>query len=132
MKRGELAKRTGCNIETVRYYEKIGLLPDPPRTDNGYRVYATGHEQTLRFIMRSRELGFTIEGVRGLLSLVNGGEYTCAEVRDRTVVHLKSVRERIADLLKLEATLSETVAACDGGDTPNCAVVDALVREKRE
>ncbi|MEG3618708.1 helix-turn-helix domain-containing protein [Magnetovibrio sp. PR-2] len=129
MKRGELAKRTGCNIETVRYYEKAGLLPDPPRTDKGYRVYSDTHEQTLRFIMRSRELGFSVEEVRGLLSLVDGGTYTCSEIRDKTLQHLTSVRKRIADLQRLEQTLSDTVANCEGGNTPRCAVIDALVKD---
>ncbi|MBL4613963.1 MAG: helix-turn-helix domain-containing protein [Magnetovibrio sp.] len=129
MTRGELAKRTGCNIETVRYYEKIGLPPDPPRTQKGYRVYDRHHEQTLRFIMRARELGFTIEDVRGLLSLVDGGNYTCGEIRDKTLAHLKAVRERIADLQRLEQTLSKTVADCAGGDAPQCPVVDALIKE---
>jgi len=129
MKRGELAKRTGCNIETVRYYERVGLLPNPPRTEKGHRIYDDGHKQTLRFIMRSRELGFTIEEVRGLLSLVDGEKYTCGEVRDKTVLHLNAVRERIADLKKLEVTLATTVAACEGGSATNCPIVDALIRE---
>ncbi len=129
MKRGQLATRTGCNIETIRYYEKVGLLPDPPRTEKGYRVYEHKHEQTLRFIIRSRELGFTIEQIRGLLSLVDGGDYTCTEIRDQTEAHLAAVRDRIVDLKKLEATLVETVAACNGGNTPNCPVVDALTKE---
>ncbi|MCW9032608.1 MAG: helix-turn-helix domain-containing protein [Rhodospirillales bacterium] len=129
MKRGEIAKRTDCNIETVRYYEKIGLLPPPPRTDKGYRTYGPRHEQTLRFIMRSRELGFPIEEVRGLLSLVDGEGFTCDQVRDKTIKHLNSVRERIEDLNKLEQILSATVDKCEGGDTPNCAVIDALLEE---
>ncbi len=129
MKRGELAKRTGCNIETIRYYEKVGLLLDPPRTNVGHRVYDDSHEQTLRFIMRSRELGFTIDEIRGLLDLVNGEQYTCGEVKDRTLLHLKAVRDRIADLKKLETTLALTVSACEGGDSPNCPIVDALTKE---
>jgi len=126
MKRGELAKRTGCNIETVRYYEKIGIFPDPPRTEKGYRIYDHHHEQTLRFIIRARELGFTLDDVRGLLSLVDGERYSCGEVRDRTLSHLTAVRARIADLQSLERTLSRTVAACQGGNAPSCPVVDAL------
>ncbi len=131
MTRGELAKRTGCNIETVRYYEKIGLLPDPPRTQRGYRIYDENHEQTLRFIVRARELGFSGKEVRSLLNLVDGGHYTCGEIRDKTLAHLDVVRGRIADLLKLEKTLSKTVAACEGGDAASCPVVDALIRKDR-
>lgn len=127
MRRGELAKRTGCNIETVLYYEKIGLLPAPPRTEKGHRIYDSSHTKALRFIMRSRELGFSIEEVRGLLSLVNGQSYTCGEVRDKTMEHLNAVRDRIADLQRLETTLATTVAACEGGNAANCPVVDALI-----
>jgi len=126
MKRSVLAARTGCNIETVRYYEKQGLLPDPPRTVAGHRVYDQSHEQTLGFIMRARALGFSIAEIRDLLSLVDGGRYTCGEIRDRTLIHLKAVRERLADLKKLEATLAETVAACTGDDAPHCPIIEAL------
>lgn len=129
MKRGELAKRTGSNIETIRYYEKAGLLPHPPRTEKGYRIYSDQHERTLRFIMRSRELGFSVEDVRELLSLVDGDHYTCEDVKAKTLVHLKTVRKRIADLKKLEKTLSQTVANCKGGNTPNCPIIDALVKK---
>jgi MerR family mercuric resistance operon transcriptional regulator len=127
MKRGELATKTGCNIETVRYYEKAGLLPDPPRSDKGYRIYNRGHEQTLRFIVRSRELGFSVEEVRSLLSLVDAGHYTCGEIQQKTMDHLKGIRERIHDLKKLEITLTKTVADCEGGDAPNCPITNALL-----
>jgi MerR family mercuric resistance operon transcriptional regulator len=66
MQRAELARRTGSNLETVRYYEKVGLLPEPPRTAAGYRSYDIAHERRLRFILRARELGFSLEEIRGL------------------------------------------------------------------
>lgn len=127
MKRSEIAAQTGCNIETVRYYEKAGLLADPPRTAKGYRVYDDSHERTLRFIIRSRELGFSIEEIRNLLDLVQGEKYSCGEVRDQTMAHLIAVRARISDLQQLEKTLAKTVSQCEGGNTPNCPIVDALV-----
>jgi len=77
--------------------------------------------------MRSRELGFSVEEVRQLLGLVDSGRNTCGEVRDKTLFHLEAIRERIADLQKLEEILSSTVAKCEGGNAPNCPVVDALV-----
>lgn len=126
MKRGELAKRTECNIETVRYYEKAGLLADPPRTAKGYRIYDESHEKTLRFILQSRKLGFTVEEVRDLLTLVSGGNYTCDEILEKTQAHLKSVQARITDLQRLESTLLKTIAKCKGGNTPDCAIVEAL------
>ena len=77
--RGDLARATGCNIETIRYYEKTGVLPDPPRTDAGYRIYSTAHATRLRFILRARELGFSMEDIRGLMGLEDGAAPTCAE-----------------------------------------------------
>ena len=129
MKRGELAKKTGCNIETIRYYEKIGLLNDPPRNESGYRIYGEDHQQRLRFVLRGRELGFSIGQLRELLTLVDGGSYTCAEVRELTKEHLAAVQEKISDLQRLEKTLAATFAACDGRQVPECPVIDALLAE---
>jgi len=127
MHRGELAKRAGCHMETVRYYEKIKLLDEPPRKSNGYRDYGPRHERQLKFIIRSRELGFSIENIKGLLGLVNGSQYSCNDVRDKTNIHLLAVNERIKDLQKMQKTLKRTIANCDGGDTPDCAIIDALL-----
>ena len=79
LKRAELAQRTGCNLETVRYYEKVGLLPEPPRTASGYRSYDSTHERRLRFVLRARELGFSLDEVRELLRLVDERDQPCAE-----------------------------------------------------
>lgn len=124
--RGELAQRTNCNLETIRYYEKIGLLPDPPRSANGYRIYDESHVRRLRFILRARELGFAIEEIRGLLQLVDGGNQTCAEVKARTEKHLADVRTKIADLRRIERVLATTAASCSGDDVPECPVLEAL------
>ncbi len=124
---GALSKRTGCHIETIRYYERIGLLPAPPRSVGGYRLYGREHLKRLTFIRRSRELGFTLDEVRGLLALVEGG-YTCAEVKAVTLGHLSEVRRKMADLRKLERVLREMAAQCDGGLVPECPVMDALLK----
>lgn len=124
--RGDLARVTGCNIETIRYYEKTGLLPDPPRTAAGYRIYSAAHAKRLRFILRARELGFSMEDIRGLLGLGDGSAPTCAEVKERTERHLADVRARIADLRRIETVLVETASRCSGADVPDCAVLDAL------
>ncbi len=129
MQRGALAKKAGCNIETVRYYEKIGLMPEPPRTAGGYRDYAREHERRLRFILRARDLGFGIEDIRSLLKLVDRHTYTCAEVREMTLEHLDAVRLKIADLKRLERTLAKTVGACNGRDVPDCPMIDALASD---
>lgn len=128
LQRAELARRTGCNLETIRYYEKIGMMPDPPRTAAGYRVYDGGHVSRLQFILRARELGFTIEEIRGLLALVDGGNQTCADVKERTERHLREVRAKIADLKRIEKVLTATAARCSGEEVPECAVLEALER----
>ena len=126
LQRAELARRTGCNLETIRYYEKIGMMTDPPRTASGYRVYDESHVSRLRFILRARKLGFTIEEIRGLLALVDGGTQTCAEVKQRTERHLADVRAKIADLRRIERVLAATAAKCTGNEVPDCPVLDAL------
>lgn len=124
--RGELAKRTGCNLETIRYYEKTGLMPAPPRSASGYRLYDESHFRRLRFVLRARELRFAIEEIHGLLRLVDGGNQTCAEVKARTEKHLADVRAKIADLRRIERVLAATAASCSGGDVPECPILDAL------
>ncbi len=126
LQRAALARRTGCNLETIRYYEKIGMMPDPPRTAAGYRVYDEGHVSRLRFILRARELGFSLNEVRGLLTLVDRGTQTCAEVRERTQNHLADVRAKIQDLKRIERVLAATAARCSGDQVPECPVLDAL------
>ncbi|MDE2463632.1 MAG: helix-turn-helix domain-containing protein, partial [Alphaproteobacteria bacterium] len=108
--RGELARRTGCNLETIRYYEKVGLLLEPPRAANGYRIYDAAHEQRLCFILRGRELGFDIVEIRGLLALMDGGHQTCAEVKARTDRHLADIHAKIADLRRMARVLTRTAA----------------------
>jgi MerR family mercuric resistance operon transcriptional regulator len=126
MRRGELAQRSGCNIETVRFYEKQALLPAPPRSAGGHRDYAPEHLKRLTFIRRSRELGFTLEEVRSLLTLVDGSDCTCAEVRAMTLEHLADVRRKIADLEMLAQVLEDMTAQCEGGAVPVCPVIEAL------
>lgn len=126
LKRADLARRTGCNLETIRYYEKIGMMPEPPRTASGYRVYDETHVGSLRFILRGRELGFSIEELRGLLQLVDRGTQTCAEVKALTEQHLADVRAKIADLRRIEKVLAATAAQCSGEQVPECPVLEAL------
>jgi len=129
MTRGEVARHAGCNIETVRYYEKIGLLFDPPRTDGGHRIYGTEHAKRLAFILRGRALGFSIEELRGFLDLVDGGAVTCAEVKSRTLQHLVDVQHKLSDLKRLEKVLKNISNQCDGDESPDCPIIDALYDE---
>lgn len=126
LKRAALAERTGCNRETIRYYETIGLLPEPERSRAGYRLYDGAAVARLRFVLRARELGFAVADIRGLLALVDGGGRTCAEVRALTERHLAEVRAKIADLRRIEDVLASTAAQCSGDTAPNCPIVEAL------
>ncbi len=128
MRRADLARATGCNLETIRYYETTGILPQPNRTRAGHRTYDKPDVQRLRFVMRARELGFSLEDVRGLLGLGDGAMRTCAEVKEKTKAHLLAVRAKIADLRRIETVLATTAARCSGADVPECAVLDALER----
>lgn len=126
---GELSRRTGVNIETIRYYEKVKVLPSPPRTSSGRRVYGSAEVRTLSFIRRARELGFTLDQVRELLRLVDRG-YSCGEVRDLTRNHIADIGAKIADLRRIERLLKKTSAQCAGGKVPACRVVDALFGDR--
>ena len=122
-----MARATGCNLETIRYYEKIGIMPDPPRSTKGYRSYDNAHVKRPKFVMRSRDLGFSLEEVRGLLGLVDDRSRTCADVQLIAEDHLTDVQAKIADLQRIERVLSDTVARCTGDAAPECAVIDALL-----
>lgn len=126
LRRSDLARLTGCNLETIRYYENIGIMPEPPRTSKNYRAYDDNHVARLRFVMRSRDLGFTLDEIRDLLGLVDGKAGTCADVQTLAKRHIASVRAKVADLRRIEKVLSETVSQCTGDDVPECAVIDAL------
>lgn len=126
-RRVDLARATGCNLETIRYYEKIGIMPDPPRTAKGYRSYDDAHVRRLNFVMRCRDLGFSLDEIRGLLGLVDDRTQTCAQVQTVAEDHLREVQAKITDLKRIERVLSETVAQCTGDDAPECAVIDALL-----
>ena len=101
-------------------------MPEPPRSSKNYRVYDDSHVTRLRFVMRARGLGFTLDEVRDLLAMVDGGQQTCGEVQALATAHLATVRAKIADLRRIEHVLSSTVAQCTGDDVPECPVIDAL------
>lgn len=126
LRRADLASATGCNLETIRYYETAGIMPPPARTDAGHRTYEATDVQRLRFVMRARELGFSLDDIRGLLGLGDGALQSCAEVKEKTEAHLTDVRAKIADLQRIEALMSRTAALCSGGDRPECPVLDIL------
>lgn len=126
---GELAERSGCKAETIRYYEKIGLLAPPPRSAAGYRHYDASHLQRLRFIRRSRELGFSLEEVRGLLSLSEQEGRGCEQALALARGHLESVRAKLAALQRLEAALAALAHGCESNAGAACPLLDRLWAE---
>jgi MerR family mercuric resistance operon transcriptional regulator len=127
---GKLAEQSGVNIETIRYYEKVGVMPAPDRTAGGYRVYGPSHAKRLSFVRRGRELGFSLDELRGLLRLVDGHNYTCAEVRALTLDHVAEIRRKIRDLRRLERVMANMAARCVGSRVPECPIIDALFESK--
>ena len=124
--RGELARLTGVNSETIRYFERIGLLAAPERTEGGHRIYDKGHVRTLGFVRRARSLGFTPDEVRAILDLGGPGRAPCAEVREIAEHHLEQVRAKIADLAEIEGLLAATIEHCSGQADPECAVMEMI------
>lgn len=122
---GELSRRTGCNIETICYYERITLLRAPARSGGRYRIYDTADIRRLAFIRRARELGFTLDEVRTLLVL-SANEGACADVRELAESHLAEVRAKIADLRAMERVLAGAVRRCASGEASGCPIIEAL------
>lgn len=129
LSRGELAAQSGVNAETIRYYEGIELMPEPQRTVGGHRIYASPQVQRLNFIRRCREIGFTLEEIRELLSLVDGEQVSCKQVKCIADNHLDDIRTKIADLKKMEKTLRAMSTQCSGKDVPQCPIIDVLQAE---
>jgi MerR family mercuric resistance operon transcriptional regulator len=127
---GALSKRSGVNIETIRYYERVKMLAPPPRTASGRRLYGTMDLRILVFIRRARELGFSLEEIRTLLRLGGPERATCREVRAIATRHLEDIRAKLSDLKKLERLLSTTVARCSGKTAPECPVLEILDIER--
>lgn len=123
---GALSRRTGVNIETVRYYERIGLLPPPARSGGGHRLYGDGNLMRLNFVRRARDLGFTLDEVRALLELAEKRDRPCAKAREVAAGHLSDVRAKIAGLRTMERVLVDMVARCAEGSTPECPLIEAL------
>lgn len=123
---GELSQKTGVNIETIRFYEKQSILPVPARSDSGRRMYDNTDVKRLNFIHRCRGLGFSLKEILSLLSLVDGGNYTCKQVHELTATHAADVKEKIQSLQKMELVLDEMIEHCSKGDVPECPIIDSL------
>lgn len=123
---GRLARKAGVNLETVRYYERIGIMPAPDRTEGGHRSYAAEHAERLNFIRRSRELGFGIETIRRLISVGEAETQACCEVRDMAKDQIASIDAKISDLTRLRQVLRQAVVDCGDGTEVRCPVIRQL------
>lgn len=123
---GEMARLTGTKVETVRYYESIGLMPSPARTDANYRAYSGRELGRLSFIRRGRDLGFSLEEVGELLRLSDDRSQSCEEVDRIAQSHLIEVERKIADLMALGAELRQLVDQCQHGTIAECRIIEAL------
>ena len=123
---GKLASATGVGIEVIRYYERAGLIAPAARTEGNYRSYTESDIVRLRFVRRTRDLGFSIKQVRALLSISNQSERDCGNVNEIASNHLAEVDRKIADLNMLRRELAEAVASCDGGTMAACRILEAF------
>lgn len=122
---GDAARRAGCSVETLRFYERIGVVAPPPRRGR-YRIYGPGAVRRLAFVRRARELGFTLDQVKALLGLAGAGDAGCADARALAAAHLGDVRARIADLRAMEQVLADTIRACDSEGPAGCPLIKVL------
>ncbi|MDA1371010.1 MAG: helix-turn-helix domain-containing protein [Proteobacteria bacterium] len=123
---GILSAKTGVHIETIRYYEREHILPEPVRTESGRRIYNNEDIRRLNFIHKCRNLGFSLKEISSLLSLVDNGNYTCKQVHEITCLHAEEVKEKIADLKRMEQVLTEMADQCGKGNVPDCPILDSL------
>jgi Cu(I)-responsive transcriptional regulator len=126
---GELARRTGIKVPTIRYYESIGLLPLAPRSESNRRQYDTAAVERLRFIRHARELGFEVEAIRELLDLAGDPQRSCARVDALARSHLRAVTSRIDRLKALKSELEQMIEACAQGRVADCKIIDTLSHE---
>lgn len=128
---GEVAKLSGIGLETVRFYERKGLIEEPPRTDSGYRQFPKDVLARIRFIRRAKELGFTLREIIELLALRVDTDMSCADVKRRTEEKITVIKEKIGVLRKILQALKVLEASCSGtGPTSECPILDTLSIEE--
>ncbi len=131
MRIGELAQATGTKAETIRYYEREGILPYADRTDSNYRDYSKDHLATLTFVRRARELGFSMAQVRELLALSDRDDKPCQDVDRLARSQIDEVQRKIDDLTAMRDELSRMLAACDTDEIGQCRIVESLANGAR-
>jgi MerR family mercuric resistance operon transcriptional regulator len=131
MTRGEVAEKAGVNPETLRYYERKELIPKPPRSDGGFRLYDDSYVDRLRFIRRAKDLGFTLAEIKDLLELRVDDEATCRDVKVQADEKIDEVEEKIRVLQRIHEALTQLAAACEDsqGPTSECPILDAMEDE---
>ena len=123
---GDLSKRTGCKVQTIRYYEEIGVMPIAARAHNNRRLYNDIHVSRLMFIRHSRSLGFTLDDIRDLLKLTDQPDHTCAEVDQIARNHLRNIQKKIGALTTMEKEMKRMISQCQGEKISECRIIDAL------
>ena len=123
---GKMSELSAVNIETIRYYERIAIMPRADRTSGGNRQYGLEQLKRLTFIRRCRGLGFSLDEIRNLLAMVDKHDFTCSQVHQMTMQHLQSIKAKLTNLHRLQKSLTDIAAECSRGDVPECAVIDAL------
>ena len=126
MKISKAATASGCHLETIRYYERIGLMPCPERSGSGYRSYEHADVERLRFITRGRDLGFSLEEIRSLLRLAQDPDLSCGEVDQLARKHLSDIQARLTDLQRMASELARTIGACHGDERGTCTILETL------
>lgn len=128
MQIGALSERTGVQIETIRYYERVGLLAAPLRSSGGYRRYNIDDVRRLNFVRHLREVGFPLQDVRALLDLSEMRHTACQQVQAVATRHLNDVQSKIKSLRRMERVLRGMVASCEQGVTPQCPMIESLLK----
>ena len=123
---GELAKNADVNIETIRYYERLGLILEPPRTESGYRIFPPEVIQRIKFIKRSQSLGFSLSEIHKLLTLTDSDSFSCLEVRQFASQKLKEIELKILDLQNIKSVLQDLSSKCSEGPINSCPIIERL------
>ena len=130
---GRLAKQVGLGIETVRFYERQGLIAPPPRTDSNYRIYPEEEVGRLKFIKRAKDLGFTLKEIKELLFMQHDPHATKADIKKRTVEKIENIKQKVGDLIRIQEALEHLAGSCDGhGPLSECPIMDAFTRDEHE
>lgn len=133
MRSGEVAEQAGVNVQTLRYYERRGLIDQPPRSSSGHRAYPGTTVQTIRFVKRAQELGFTLDEISELMELAEGGPQECDSARTMAEARTAEIQRRIADLERMRRALAELIATCDSARPDRrCPLLRALGTDQED